>query len=85
MVGYDLNDPGQDYSDLHEAIKDLGAWWHHLDSTWLVDTSKSTSEVRDELKQEMDSNDTLLVAKLSGGWSSWNVNESGTDWLHDHL
>lgn len=84
-ISYDLHDPGQDYDDLHEAIKDFGAWWHHLESTWLVDTSSSTSDIRDELKDHLDSNDELLVTRLSGGWASWGISDSGNEWLHDHM
>jgi hypothetical protein len=36
LIGYDLDKPGQDYSNLVAEIKRLGAWWHNLDSTWLV-------------------------------------------------
>lgn len=84
-INYDLHDPGQDYEEMHEAIKEFGAWWHHLESTWLVDTSSSASNIRDELKQYLDSNDELLVTRLSGSWSSWGINDSGNEWLHDHL
>ena len=39
-INYDLNQPGQNYDELHEAIKSCcGVWWHYLDSTWLVDTN----------------------------------------------
>lgn len=36
LVGYDLNKPGQNYDDLWVHLKDLGPWWHYLDSTWLT-------------------------------------------------
>ena len=36
LIGYDLNRPGQNYDDLFDEIKNLGTWWHCLDSTWLV-------------------------------------------------
>ena len=84
-INYDLHDPGQDYEDMHEAIKEFGAWWHHLESTWLVDTSSSASEIRDKLKQHIDSNDELLVTRLSGSWASWGIDDSGNEWLSDHL
>lgn len=84
-ISYDLHNPGQDYDDLHEAIKDYGAWWHHLESTWLIDTSRSASDIRDDLKEYLDSNDELLVTRLSGSWATSGINESGNDWLHEHL
>lgn len=85
VIGYDLNDPGQDYDNLFDAIKDYGTWWHHLDSTWIIKTTDSASEIRDNLKQYKDSNDELLVAKLSGAWASAGIDSDGTDWLYDHL
>lgn len=47
--------------------------------------SDSAAGIRDNLKEYLDSNDELLVAKLSGSWVTFNVNESGTDWLYDHM
>ena len=44
LIAYDLNAPGQNYDDLIKAIKGLGAWWHHLDSTWLVKSDLNTSD-----------------------------------------
>ena len=44
LIGYDLDKPDQDYSDLIAAIKKLGAWWHHLDSTWLVKSDLTPKE-----------------------------------------
>lgn len=38
-INYDLKRPSQNYEALYEAIKSCGVWWHHLGSTWLVDTS----------------------------------------------
>ncbi|WP_217489778.1 hypothetical protein [Streptomyces malaysiensis] len=85
LIGYDLNRPGQDYGSLHEAIKALGAWWHNLDSTWIVATSKTTTQVRDELKKHIDTNDELLVVELTGvgAWSGFPA--SGSEWLKKNL
>ena len=84
VIGYDLNKPGQDYEDLYDAIKSYTNWWHHLDSTWIVKTNDSVSDVRDDLKQHVDSGDDLLVMKLSGVWASKGLS-NGTDWLYDNL
>ncbi|UOT06774.1 hypothetical protein MPY17_13960 [Rhodococcus opacus] len=84
LIGYDLNTPGQDYDSLHEAIKALGAWWHHLDSTWLVKTSLSTSDVHGKLKPTVGSDDELLVINVTGQARAWSgFNESGSKWLKE--
>jgi hypothetical protein len=85
MVGYDLNNPGKDYGELIAAIKGYGTWWHHLDSTWLIVTEQTTTEVRDYVKQFMDQNDELLVTKLSGAWATANIPKSGNDWLQKNM
>lgn len=82
-ITYDLHNPGQKYEELSEKIKSLGAWMKHFESFWLLSTkSYDAIEIRDKLVQVVDSNDKILVAKLEGNWATWNVNQSGKDWLH---
>jgi hypothetical protein len=83
LIAYDLNSPGQDYDGLHDAIKGLAsAWWHHLDSTWLVKTTKTPAEIRDLLGQKIDKGDELLVIDVTGRSRAWRgFNERGSTWL----
>ena len=84
LVAYDLNAPGQDYEKLIDAIKGLGAWWHHLDSTWLVKTSKTAASVRDLLIRHLDSSDELLVIDVSGDARAWHgFTPAGSKWLKE--
>lgn len=84
LIGYDLNRPGQNYGELIEAIKDLGAWWHRLDSTWLVKTWLSAGDVRDRLWALMDSSDEILVIDVTG--RAWAANGfESYEWLHNNL
>jgi hypothetical protein len=85
LVGYDLNAPGQDYADLIKRLKSVGTnWWHRLDSTWLIKTSMSPKELRDELKAYIDSDDELLVIDVTGAaWAGCGF--SSYEWLRDNL
>lgn len=88
-ISYDLNDPGQDYDELHEAIEALGDSLHALESYWLVDASNtSTSDIRDDLKGHLNTNDQLVVTKMkqtgSGRWATSSASEVH-EWLDDHL
>lgn len=86
MIGYDLNSPGQRYSDLIARIKNHGAWWHHLDSTWFVRTSLSASTMRDDLRRYIDSGDELLVVDVTGdGWAGRGFEERAYEWLRNNL
>jgi hypothetical protein len=85
MVGYDLNKPGHDYSKVVDYLKSFDNWWHYLDSTWIVVTTKTTSEVRDKLKTLIDANDEVLVINVTGdAWASW-LNKDANDWLSKHM
>lgn len=87
LVGYDLNRPrGEDaYPNLFEAIKAYSTWWHHLDSTWIVKSDDTAKEIRDNLKQHVDSGDELLVVRLSGEGAWAGFNEKGSAWLKENL
>lgn len=85
LIGYDLNSPGQDYKDLFDAIKNLGTWWHHLDSTWIIKHDGPAKTIRDALKPYLDSNDELLVVKLSGAGAWAGFNDRGSRWLRSNL
>jgi len=78
-VNYDLVSPGKDYSKLYDALKGY-THKHALDSLWYLDTSKTPSTVRDELKKHIDSNDKLIVFRLHQNWAS-SFSDSVASWL----
>ncbi|MEZ0579259.1 CRISPR-associated protein Cas2 [Nocardioides sp. MH1] len=84
LIAYDLNSPGQNYDELIEAIKDLGAWWHHLDSTWLVKSTLTCTAIRDALGRHIDSGDELLVVDVTEDARAWKgFSASGSKWLKE--
>lgn len=86
LIGYDLNQPGKNYDALIDAIKGIsGTYWHHLDSTWLVETTLTPVEVRDLLSAYLDSSDELLVLTASAPAAWRGFKESGSKWLKDWL
>ncbi|PEL71142.1 hypothetical protein CN637_03850 [Bacillus toyonensis] len=79
-VTYDLMSPGQDYSDLHEKLKSY-AYSKNFESFWIIDTKKSASDIRDELKALIDSNDKLFVIEVEKHWASFNIPDGMVNWL----
>ena len=84
LVSYDLDKPGQDYSDLITAIKALGGKQigtrvsKVLYSEWIVKTNLSASQIYDALAPHIDSNDMLLIVGLTGE-AAWNRLMSSDD------
>lgn len=86
LVGYDLNRPGQNYPELHEALKRTSVWWHHLDSTWLLRTHETHVQLRDRLKPLIDSGDELLVIDVTDQGAAWTgFSERGSQWIKNNL
>jgi hypothetical protein len=84
LVGYDLRKPGQDYSDLFDAIKAAsdGNWWHCLDSTWMIRSSSDATQIANALLAWMDANDKLLVVPVIGAQAAWyGFTGDCYDWL----
>lgn len=85
LISYDLNKPGQDYSDLHEKIKALGAWWHYLDSTWIVVSSLSPSQAFDRLKPALDTSDMVLILNITGDVNAGWLPQKAWDWINQNV
>lgn len=86
LVTYDLRKPGQDYKDLHDAIKALGStWWHYLESTWLVATTLTVQAAADRLYPHLDKNDLLLVLNITGDASQGLLPQEAWKWIQTHV
>jgi len=86
LIGYDLNKSGKDYAALIEAIKKIAKnWWHCLDSTWIIKHDGPSVSIRDALSPYIDSNDELLVVKLTGEGAWIGFDKQCSDWLLNNL
>jgi len=85
LITYDLRKQGRDYATLYEEIKKIGPWWHCLESVWLVDTTHSCAQIRDRLKQHIDTNDDVVVLRLSGSWATYGLSDDCNQWFRNNL
>lgn len=85
MVTYDLNQLGQEYQDLFEAIKSIGCpWWHHMKSVWLLDTRLTANEVYKQLESHLDKNDHILVIGVDPYEKQGWLPKKAWDWINNH-
>jgi hypothetical protein len=87
LIAYDIHpSEGDGYERVTDAIRSLGEWWHHLESTWLVKTDHTPDQIRDLLKEYVSSDDQLLVIDISQDPAAWfGVNDAGSRWLETSL
>lgn len=65
LISYDLKEPGRNYEALYDEIKKAGTWWHHLDSTWIIQTEFTPKQWYQRLTPHLDRNDTILIIQVS--------------------
>jgi hypothetical protein len=88
LVSYDLrgtDETSDDYKRLIEKIKSY-SWAKVTYSDWMIVTTKTTTQIRDELWAYMDKNDRLLVATVNAP-ASWagTIPEDVSDWMKANL
>lgn len=84
LVSYDLDKPGQDYTDLTKRLEEFGAQ-RILYSEWFLSHTATAAELRDDLLRFMDSNDRILVVELknSAAWQRLMIsNEAVLGWFN---
>lgn len=84
QISYDLRKQ-RNYDALYERIKAYGSWCHALESSWVISTSQTATQVRDNLRQAMDGDDGLLVTRLSGEAAWYGLSKDRSAWLKTQL
>ncbi len=83
IISYDLNNPGQDYTNLFKRIESLGNALHIQKSVWLLKSNLKAMDISTLLHNDMDKNDTLFVSELDvTNYNGW-MNKNYWKWIKD--
>lgn len=85
IVSYDLLSLGQRYDELISKIKESPAWARLGGSTYLVESTKSATELRDDYKSFLDENDKIYVGKVSAPAAWHGMPHDVSDWIISKL
>lgn len=83
-ITYDLI-KSKDYVKIIEGIKKVSgdSWARPTKSQWIIPSTKTSIQIRDFLKDYMDSDDVLFVVEVKNdNWASWNITKEVTNWLN---
>ena len=66
IITYDLNNPGQKYTDVIAAIKSSAvSWTHYLESSFIITSNLSANEIQERIKPYLDNSDRLFISELA--------------------
>ena len=83
LISYDLAEGGN-YDELFKYIKSYGTWGHITESLWAIQSSKSATEIRDEVKKYLSEGSRLMVVK-SANVAAWSNAMCTNDWLQKNI
>ena len=85
FISYDLNTPGQDYSNVIEAIKTLGNWAKVQKSVWYVSSRLGAEDAAKKIWSHMDKNDSLIVIDATNKNAYWfNLSDAASKQIQTH-
>jgi predicted transcriptional regulator len=84
VVSLELTNGLKNYSDLTKVLKSFRAKSVINESVWVLMTEQSAIELRDHLKQFLQSQDRIFILK-SGVVAAWLNPACGHDWLRENL
>lgn len=76
LITFNIHDKTRDKTALLETIKQLGAWWHHLETVWIVDTRLSPKEAYNRLAPHLLKADHILVIEIKKNYWGWLPKEA---------
>jgi hypothetical protein len=84
QISYDLRKK-RDYTSLYKRVRSYKTFCHVLESSWIIATDQTATQVRDFLAQAMDTDDGLLVSRLHGEAAWKNLGDELSQWLKNQL
>lgn len=77
LITYDLNEPGQNYDKIIQAIKDVSVCsYSYWKSSYLIKSHlKTANEVFSKIKPYLDVNDRAFVAEVNNNKQGWLTKE----------
>ncbi|WP_234498148.1 hypothetical protein [Vibrio maritimus] len=86
-ISYDLSHSDKKYEEIYSVIRSLGACNHIMESTWLLSTPLSASQVGDKLTSYLDNNDKMFISKVNENeceYQGW-LDEETWKWIREHV
>lgn len=64
LITYNLKTPNWNYSGFFASLQNLGAWWHYLDTTWIIKSNLTSQQIHAVLAPHLSRNDLMLVIEI---------------------
>jgi hypothetical protein len=87
FVTYDLNNPGQNYENVIQAIKDAstGVWCSYWKSSFLIKSNYTSADsVQAKITPYLDTDDKCIVIEVKNNYQGW-LNQKQWDYINNNI
>ena len=71
-------------SGLYDELKKFSAWWHYLESTWLIKTEATPNQILEKLQPHLVKDDLILIIEVTTNYQGLLPQEAW-DWIHKNI
>lgn len=81
LVTYDLKTPGWNYTGFYNALKNIGPWWHYLDSVWIIKTNNTSQQIHSMFAPHLSKQDFILIVEIVPGSRNGWLKQDAWNWI----
>lgn len=82
LITYELKTKDWNYTGFYNTIKNFGAWWHYLDSTWIIKNPRYTpKQMYDLIAPHISTADHILIVQILPETKWGYLSKDAWDWL----
>lgn len=81
FITYTLEDDSNDWQEVNDLLKSFPNWAKLFKHTWIIQTAKSTCQVRDELSKIISKGKILVIDITYSQWATCEVDRKVVEWM----
>ena len=86
LVTYTLDDSTESYNEISSRLKRYPNWAKLFARVWMIKTSHSSKEVRDELSDAIEGKGKIVVINITdSAWATYKVQGNILDWMKENI
>src|SRR5262245_59790998 len=85
LVSYDLPVATDERrAAVYKILTDSGAWWHYMDSTWLLITQLTPQALVEQMIPHLVQQDRLIIMEVKANYQGW-LPEKAWEWINSNV
>lgn len=82
FITYTLEDESNAWQEVNDLLKSFPNWAKLFKHTWIIQTAKSTCQVRDELSKIISNKGKILAIDITySQWATCEVDRKVVEWM----